>query len=146
MRVTVVQSHKWKLINHAGHHVCEDRFKSKSRIKEAVKLFEEMDKQNFFMSEKIKRKLFEWKQEISRLKDLNFTICVLLVSFIIWSFKRRWRSTTKSECTTEQGADNIETKKLSEENKLLRDMKFRQQREVSATEEMKVSIEAERKI
>ncbi|KAI9074823.1 hypothetical protein K1719_043247 [Acacia pycnantha] len=72
MRVTVVQSQKWKLINHVGHHVCEGRFKSKSRIKEAVKLFEEMDKQKFFMSEKIKRKLFEWKQEISRLKDLKY--------------------------------------------------------------------------
>ncbi|KAI9112270.1 hypothetical protein K1719_016793 [Acacia pycnantha] len=130
-----------------------------------------MDKQNFLMSEKIKRKLFEWKQEISRLKDLKYYHRKVLTKIQIQmrlmehlnlelhnlcsvNEKRRWRSTTKSECTTEQGADNIQklhflmlhqTKKLSEENKLLRAMKLRQQREVSATEEMKNSTEAESK-
>ncbi|XP_054782249.1 uncharacterized protein LOC129289502 [Prosopis cineraria] len=147
----------------------------KSRIKDAVMLFEQMDQPHFQTSQKMKRKLFEWEQEVSRLDELNcyhhgvlekiqFQESMLenlkpkLHNFCSADETRKWR-TTKSACTTEQGVDihklNFlmlhKTKKLCEENKLLRDMTYRQPREVAAilpfqtyNEETKNSTEAER--
>ncbi|KAF7845485.1 putative proton pump interactor [Senna tora] len=110
----------------------------KSRIKEAVKLFQQMDQLLFQISEKIKTKEFERERVLSRLNDLKY--CheriherVEFKKNMLKSLNLEANEACRRRATNSSHKLNLwmlhRCKKLSDEKKFLRDMNSRQQRE-----------------